>query len=197
MQLTARGPQFAYDLHLTSNRPLVLQGDKGYSRKSDQGQASYYYSQPFFAAAGSITLDGKTYPVSGPAWLDREWSSQPLAASQTGWDWFSLHLDRGEQLMLFRVRQKDGAGYLTGTWIDQQGHTQTLHNEDIQLTPLATTDIDGRSIPTRWSLKIPAKQLDITPLAVNPNAWMNLSIPYWEGPVQFDGGVGYLEMTGY
>ena len=197
MQLKATGPQFAYDLHLTSSRPLVLQGDNGYSRKSDQGQASYYYSQPFFTAAGNVTLDGTTYQVSGPAWLDREWSSQPLAASQTGWDWFSLHLDRGEQLMLFRVRQKDGAGYLTGTWIDQQGHTQTLHNADIQLTPLATTEVDGRTVPTRWSLKIPGKQLDITPQAVNPKAWMNLSIPYWEGPVQFEGGVGYLEMTGY
>lgn len=197
MQLKAAGPQFAYDLHLTSSRPLVLQGDNGYSRKSDQGQASYYYSQPFFTATGSVRIDGTTYQVSGPAWLDREWSSQPLAASQTGWDWFSLHLDRGEQLMLFRVRQKDGAGYLTGTWIDQQGHTQTLHNADIQLTPLATTEVDGHIVPTRWSLKIPGKQLDITPQAVNPKAWMNLSIPYWEGPVQFDGGVGYLEMTGY
>ena len=180
-----------------ASRPLVLQGDHGYSRKSDQGQASYYYSQPFFSATGSVRIDGTTYQVSGPAWLDREWSSQPLAANQSGWDWFSLHLDRGEQLMLFRVRQQDGPGYLTGTWIDQQGHTQTLHNADIQLTPLASTEIDGRRIPTRWSLKIPGKQLDITTEAVNPNAWMNLSIPYWEGPVRFDGGVGYLEMTGY
>lgn len=143
MQLKASGAQFAYDLHLTSDRPLVLQGDHGYSRKSDQGQASYYYSQPFFTASGSLTIEGKTYQVSGPAWFDREWSSQPLAASQTGWDWFSLHLDRGEQLMLFRVRQKNGADYLTGTWIDQQGQTQTLHNADIQLTPLATTEVEG------------------------------------------------------
>lgn len=197
MQLKASGAQFAYDLHLTSSRPLVLQGDQGYSRKSDQGQASYYYSQPFFTANGSVSLDGHTYQVSGPAWLDREWSSQPLAASQTGWDWFSLHLDRGAQLMLFRVREKDSDGDLTGTWIDAQGHTQTLHNSDIQLTPLTTTTIDGRNIPTRWSLKIPGKQLDITTEAVNPKAWMDLGIPYWEGPVRFEGGVGYLEMTGY
>lgn len=197
MQLKASGAQFAYDLQLTSSRPLVLQGDNGYSRKSDQGQASYYYSQPFFSANGSVTVDGQTYQVSGNAWLDREWSSQPLAANQTGWDWFSLHLYRGEQLMLFRVRQKDGGGYLTGTWIDAQGRTETLHNADIQLAPLTTTEIDGRSIPTRWSLKIPGKHLDITPEAVNSKAWMNLGIPYWEGPVKFDGGVGYLEMTGY
>ncbi|MBT2375224.1 lipocalin-like domain-containing protein [Pseudomonas fluorescens] len=197
MQLKAGDGHFNYDLHLTSSRPLILQGDNGYSRKSDQGQASYYYSQPFFQASGSLTLDGKTYQVSGPAWLDREWSSQPLTANQTGWDWFSLHLDSGEQLMLFRVRQKEGESYLTGTWIDQKGQTQTLHNQDIQLTPLDSTQIDGRRVPTRWSLKVPGKQLDITPEAVNPRAWMKVSIPYWEGPVRFEGGVGYLEMTGY
>ncbi|KTC48906.1 iron ABC transporter permease [Pseudomonas fluorescens ABAC62] len=197
MQLKASGKQFAYDLRLTSSRPLILQGDNGYSRKSDQGQASYYYSQPFFTANGSVSLNGTTYQVSGPAWLDREWSSQPLGANQTGWDWFSLHLDNGEQLMLFRVRQQEGGSYLTGTWIDPQGRTETLHNADIQLTPLQNTAIDGRNIPTRWSLKIPRKRVDITTEAVNPNAWMNLSIPYWEGPVRFEGGVGYLEMTGY
>ncbi|MBV6663169.1 iron ABC transporter permease [Pseudomonas yamanorum] len=197
MQLKAAGEHFNYDLHLTSSRPLVLQGDNGYSRKSDQGQASYYYSQPFFQADGRVTIDGKSYQVTGTAWLDREWSSQPLTASQTGWDWFSLHLDSGEQLMLFRVRQTDGPSYLTGTWIDKEGHTQTLHNQDIQLAPLGTTGIDGRTIPTQWSLKIPGKRLDITTEAVNPKAWMNLSIPYWEGPVKFQGGVGYLEMTGY
>ncbi|KAA0945520.1 MULTISPECIES: lipocalin-like domain-containing protein [unclassified Pseudomonas] len=197
MRLKASGEHFNYDLQLTSSRPLVLQGDQGYSRKSDRGQASYYYSQPFFRAHGTVTIDGKRYQVGGPAWLDREWSSQPLTANQTGWDWFSLHLDSGEQLMLFRVRQKEGAAYLTGTWIDHQGRTQTLHNQDIQLTPLTSTEIDGRSVPTRWSLKVPGKNLDITTEAVNPKAWMNLSIPYWEGPVKFQGGVGYLEMTGY
>lgn len=197
MQLNAAGEHFDYDLRLTASRPLVLQGDHGYSRKSAEGQASYYYSQPFFQASGSVTLDGQTYQVSGPAWLDREWSSQPLTANQTGWDWFSLHLDTGEQLMLFRVRQKEGAPYITGTWIDRQGRTQTLHDHDIQLTALENREIEGRQVPLRWSLKVPGKQVDITTEALNPKAWMNLSIPYWEGPVRFKGGVGYLEMTGY
>ena len=127
LQLSARDKDFGYQLHLTSTRPLVLQGDKGFSQKSEQGQASYYYSQPFFQASGSLEIDGKTYQVSGPAWLDREWSSQPLTANQTGWDWFSLHLDSGEQVMLYRMRNKDGEPYLTGTWIDAQGQTQPLH----------------------------------------------------------------------
>ena len=61
-----------------------------------------------FQASGTLQIDGQTYTVSGPAWLDREWSSQPLAAEQQGWDWFSLHLAGGAKLMLFQVRQADG-----------------------------------------------------------------------------------------
>lgn len=200
LQLSARDKDFAYQLHLTSSRPLVLQGDKGFSQKSEEGQASYYYSQPFFQASGTLQIDGQSYTVAGPAWLDREWSSQPLTANQTGWDWFSLHLDSGEHVMLYRMRQKDGAPYLTGTWIAADGQTQTLSSSQIQLTPQTTAKVAGKSLPVKWSISIPDKHLDISLDALNPNAWMNLRIPYWEGPVRISGshpGEGYLEMTGY
>jgi len=98
------------------------------------------------------------------------------------------------------MRQKDGAPYLTGTWIDPQGQTQLLHGDDISLTPQETAKVAGRAMPVRWSIKIPGKHLDITTTALNPNAWMDLRIPYWEGPVRLSGshaGQGYLEMTGY
>ena len=200
LQLSARDKNFSYQLRLTSSRPLVLQGDKGFSQKSEQGQASYYYSQPFFQASGTLQIDGQTYTVNGPAWLDREWSSQPLTANQTGWDWFSLHLDGGEHVMLYRMRQKEGAPYLTGTWIAADGQTETLHAEQIKLTPQGTAKVAGRSMPVRWSIEIPTRNLQITLDAINPDAWMNLRIPYWEGPVRLSGnrgGQGYLEMTGY
>jgi len=200
MQLSAKDKNFSYQLRLTSSRPLVLQGDHGFSQKSEQGQASYYYSQPFFQASGTLQIDGKTYSVSGPAWLDREWSSQPLTANQTGWDWFSLHLDDGAHVMLYRMRQKEGAPYLTGTWIGADGQTETLRAGQIKLTPQDNANVAGRSMPVRWSIGIPDKHLDITLDAINPDAWMGLRIPYWEGPVRLSGsqgGRGYLEMTGY
>lgn len=200
MQMAAKGPNFSYQLTLKAQKPLVLQGEQGFSQKSEQGQASYYYSQPFFQTNGELQINGKTYRVSGPAWLDREWSSQPLTANQTGWDWFSVHLDNGDAVMLYRMRQKYGEPYLTGTWIAADGSTELLHAQDISLMPMDTTQIAGHTMPTRWSVKIPAKGLDITTTALNPKAWMDLRIPYWEGPVTLKGshqGVGYLEMTGY
>lgn len=200
LQLSARGPDFAYQLQLSSDQALVLQGDQGFSQKSGQGQASYYYSQPFLQARGSLELDGNTYQVTGQAWLDREWSSQPLAADQQGWDWFSLHLAGGEKVMLFQLRHADGRHYRAGSWISASGVTQALSGEDFRLTPLAHSTLAGRRLPTRWALSIPGKQLELRSEPLQENAWMDTRFPYWEGPIRLSGsqsGVGYLEMTGY
>ncbi|MEL6680000.1 MAG: lipocalin-like domain-containing protein, partial [Pseudomonadota bacterium] len=107
LDVSARGDDFSYALALRTDADPVPQGVGGYSVKSAEGQASYYYSQPFYTVAGTLTIDGAEIPVTGSAWLDREWSSQPLSESQTGWDWFSLHLDSGEKVMAFRLRQRD------------------------------------------------------------------------------------------
>ena len=92
LRLTARGTDFAYDLNLVAEGPLVFHGDAGYSVKSRDGQASYYFSQPFYRVEGTLTLPSGPVSVTGTGWLDREWSSQPLAEDQSGWDWFSPHL---------------------------------------------------------------------------------------------------------
>ena len=200
LRVQAQGKDFGYNLQLHTQQPLVLQGEQGYSRKSDQGQASWYYSQPFLKAHGDLQIDGRTVPVEGTAWLDREWSSQYMAANQQGWDWFSLHLEDGRQLMLFRLRHADGQPYVSGTWIEADGSTEPLSAADIDLQPLTTTTIDGHRVPTQWSLKIPRKGLDIRTHALNDKSWMALATPYWEGPISFAGsqqGGGYLEMTGY
>ena len=200
MTLTASGADFAYALKLDASQPLVLQGDRGYSKKSERGQASYYYSQPFYAAAGRITVDGQSVDVTGNAWLDREWSSQPLASDQTGWDWFSLHLADGEKLMLFRLRQSSGGNYFSGNWIGRDGISTQLPSDAIMMTPLAMTRIGTREIPTSWKVSVPSRSLQIDVAPINPQSWMGTSFPYWEGPIRFAGsqsGMGYLEMTGY
>jgi predicted secreted hydrolase len=199
VRLKASADDFAYDLQLEAKGPLVLQGDRGYSVKSAGGQASLYYSQPFYEVAGEITLDGRRLRVTGQAWLDREWSSQPLAADQTGWDWFSLHFDTGEKLMGFRLRDA-GAGFVSGTWISADGRPSPLRPGELKLSPLGHANVAGRRVPVRWRLELPARGLRIETVPLNAQAWMATSVPYWEGPIRFSGshaGRGYLEMTGY
>jgi predicted secreted hydrolase len=200
LQLTATATDFNYALKLDADRPLVLQGDHGFSRKSERGQASYYYSQPFFKAAGRITIDDKQIDVTGRAWMDREWSSQPLASDQSGWDWFSLHLPGDEKLMLYRLRQKDGRDHLFGNWIEPDGRSSEIAAADNSIAPTGFTDIGGRKVPTAWRIAIPARGFKIETTPLNPRSWMGTSFPYWEGPISFAGshaGIGYLELTGY
>lgn len=201
LEMQASGAGFRYRLQLASDGPLVLHGDQGYSEKSGRGQASWYYSQPFYRVSGEIERAGERLAVRGQAWLDREWSSQPLAPDQQGWDWFSLHLDGGAKLMLFRVRQDDGEHYRAGTWIAADGRAVALRGEQIGLDELAwTRQANGRRVPTRWRVRVPAHGVDVEAAAIQPHAWMDTLFPYWEGPVRLSGipgGRGYLEMTGY
>ena len=200
LEFSAAGKDFSYALHLEADRALVLQGDAGYSRKSERGQASYYYSQPFFRVSGRITIDGKAMEVSGQAWMDREWSSQPLAPDQTGWDWLALHLASGEKLMLYRMRERSGNNYLSGNFISPDGKTRQIAPADVSMTPQNPIEIAGRKLPVAWQIAIPSLELAIATVPLNPRSWMGTSFPYWEGPISFHGshkGVGYLEMTGY
>jgi predicted secreted hydrolase len=199
LTLSATGADFGYAVRLQAGGPLVLHGAQGYSVKSEGGQASHYYSQPFYRLEGRLDLPGGPVDVTGNAWLDREWSSQPLAADQTGWDWFSLSFDSGEKLMGFVLRDGD-AGFTSGTWIAADGTPEPLAPGALRAEPLGLSTVAGREVPVEWRLTLPARGLDVTLTALNPDAWMATSVPYWEGPVTFSGshaGRGYLEMTGY
>lgn len=200
LSLTAQGPDFGYDMEMRAEGPLVFQGDAGFSVKSAEGQASYYYSQPFYRIEGTLDLPEGAVEVTGSAWLDREWSSQPLSENQSGWDWFSLSFDSGDKLMGFQLRQRDGTQYSASTWIGADGATVAYPDGAFVAEPLAESAVAGRDVPTRWQVRLPDRDVDVEVEALNPQSWMPLTIPYWEGPVTVTGshaGVGYLEMTGY
>lgn len=189
------------DLRVSALKPVVLQGHRGYSEKSP-GNASFYYSYPRLALAGTLTLNGEARKVSGQGWFDHEWSSSVLADWQAGWDWFSLQLADGRELMLFRLRTKAGRPEPEnryGILIDKDGSSRLLPPESIVLTPGKTWHgPKGQPYPIEWQLKAAALNLKIR--ARQPDQAMTGRFDYWEGAVTVDGdakGLGYLEMTGY
>jgi predicted secreted hydrolase len=196
----AQGADFAYTLALVTDAPFVPQGIEGFSIKAQTGEASHYYSQPFYEVTGTLTLPEGDIAVTGHAWLDREWSSQPMTETQTGWDWFSLSFDTGEKMMGFRLRDSEGPEFTAATWISPDGTPTPYPDGAFQAEPLAVTRVADRDVPTRWRVTLPRRGLDATVEALNPQAWMATVFPYWEGPITITGsheGRGYLEMTGY
>ena len=200
VSITAQSHQFRYDLELSSEGPFVPHGENGHSVKSFEGQASHYYSQPFYSATGKLILPTGEVLVTGRAWLDREWSSQPLASDQTGWDWVSLHLSNGEKLMVFRLRGGNESTYIAGTWISADGSPEPLPVGSLTMTPIEEAEVARRRIPVAWDIAHEARGIAIRIEAIYPQSWMGTGIPYWEGPVRASGshsGEGYLEMSGY
>jgi predicted secreted hydrolase len=204
LEVKARQDDNAMHLQLRGTAPLVLQGEAGFSAKHADGGGSYYYSQPFLEASGELTIAGQVVPVEGEAWLDREWSSQFLQRGQSGWDWFSLHLDNGEKLMLFQVRGKPGVeNYLQGNLMAPDGSATPLDPARIQLDVVQTSRVAGRDLPLQWRVSLPqiGRQFDIR--ATIEDQWMAVDFPYWEGTVTVSGsgpenrGKGYMELTGY
>lgn len=200
LAVAATGDGFAYRLEAAAQGPLVRHGEDGFSLKAETGQASYYYSQPFLAVRGTLALDGRDIPVTGQAWIDREWSSQAMSPDQQGWDWFSLALDSGARLMLYRLRETQGPSRSFGTWIAPTGEARPLAPGEAVMTPTAWTRVAGRRIPTSWRLEVQSLGIALETTALNPQAWMGGTFPYWEGPIRATGshpGRGYLEMVGY
>ena len=200
VEVAAQGADFAMALTFAADGPFVPQGVEGFSVKSEAGQASHYYSQPFYRVAGVLTLPSGDVEVTGEGWLDREWSSAPLTESQTGWDWTSLHLDGGEKLMVYRLRDEGGDAYVTGTWIDAAGVPAPLAPGEVTMTAGRTARVEGRDIPVVWTIEVPSRAARIEIEALFPQSWMPTAVAYWEGPVRATGthpGRGYLEMTGY
>jgi predicted secreted hydrolase len=199
LSVTARGEDFAIALEVTAEGPLVLHGGDGFSVKSEAGQASYYYSQPFYRAQGVLTVAGEEIAVEGTGWLDREWSSQPLTGDQEGWDWVALHLDDGRRVMAAQLRSETEP-WRIGTWIESDGAARALQPEEIVLEPTGWAEVAGREVPVAWHVAVPGEGLAVDIAAVNAQSWMGTSVEYWEGPVRVTGshaGRGYLEMTGY
>ena len=198
LEVFARGEAFSYSLEFTAQGPLVSQGAQGYSVKSNDGQASYYYSQPFYQVAGILELPDGPVAVTGDGWLDREWSSQPLSEDQDGWDWVSLAFDDGHRMMGFQLRGREI--FTAGTWITPDGEATPLPDGAVRFKARAHAQVAGRRVPVSWQIEWPEGNVSITTEPLNPQAWMDLSVSYWEGPLRFSGshsGRGYLEMTGY
>ena len=210
LQIRAREGDIAIDVTLTAAKPMVLQGDRGLSQKSaEPGNASYYYSYTRLPTQGTVQIGQRHFTVSGASWLDREWSTSALGPEQSGWDWFALQLDDGQDVMFYRLRHTDGSmdTFSKGVLVAADGQARLLRWDEVDLQPLDhwISPHTGDRYPIRWRLRVPAQSLDLTVTAKLVDQEMRLTVRYWEGAVSVEGragdrtinGRGYLEMTRY
>jgi putative drug exporter of the RND superfamily len=209
--LSAATGSFGIDLSLASTRSTpVLHDDDGWV---DFGQAggSYYYSWPRMTAAGSVTLDGTTMPVTGEAWFDHQWGDF-IAVGGGGWDWFAVNLADGTDLTLSLVRAADGSYPLIyGTYVAPDGSVTHLPSDAFTVTAVGswTSPHSGATYPAGWHITLPSQQLtvDLTPTVADQelDTRATTGVIYWEGSQHVSAsrsgqplaGEAYVELTGY
>ncbi len=212
--LNAAGPQAAIRLTLEPGKPPAINGVNGISQKGARpGNASHYYSLTRMPTNGTITIDGETFTVTGESWMDHEFGTSFLEPEQRGWDWLSIQLSDGRELMLYQLRRADGSRdpRSSGTLVDAAGRTTHLSNDDFTLAPgrARFTSKNGAVYPLEWTVTVPSQGIALrvtTPLDDQELSLVgSTGIAYWEGMIDVAGtsgtrpvsGVGYLEMTGY
>lgn len=198
---------FTLDLAFAPSQPVLLQGDRGFSRKGPLPlQASHYYSLPHLKVSGSVLQGRKPMKVTGEAWLDHEWSSTLLDPKAVGWDWVGLNLDDGGALTAFRVRDAGGnALWSGGSLRAADGKTAHLGPDDVTFTTerIWRSPRTGGRYPVQRELivRTPAgeRRWRLTPLFDDQelDSRRTGGPVYWEGAVRAPGARGYLELTGY
>jgi predicted secreted hydrolase len=209
------GADAAFALNLMPKKPLVIFGTNGVSRKAaDPGAASHYLTFPRLAASGTLTLEETNLAVTGEAWMDHEFSSSQLGAGQVGWDWLSLQLFDGRELMAYRMRRSDGSTdpFSTVAWIDAAGEVRQIGPDQFKWTTLdhwrsRKTGADYPSL-VRLEAANPATAKPevflVQPFVANQElAGKTGGVSYWEGACrvlderQHVIGQAYMELTGY
>jgi predicted secreted hydrolase len=200
----------ALDIVLKPQKPLVLQGEEGYDKKGgEDGNASYYISFTRMQTEGLLKKEGESLAVSGLSWMDHEWSTSALDSGQTGWDWFSIQLSNGYELMYYQIRNIDPdlAPQTTGSLVTPNGQKRDLDQGEVRLEVLEywASPHTGARYPVQWTLAIPSEELEMDVTTVFDDQEMTVSVQYYEGALQVSGkfrdeaidGNGYIEMTGY
>jgi predicted secreted hydrolase len=215
LSMEAGGAQLELELDWGAAKPLLHGERPGLSIKGHElGQASWYYSLPDIRARGQLRRPGEQpVAVQGTVWFDHEFGSGQLGPEQVGWDWFSVVLDDGTQLMLYRMRLATGEQDTTssGTIRMPAGRRVHLGPDDFQIQTddhwtSSRTDV---RYPAAWKLDLPGQQLRlrVTPVLSDQELLTpgTTGVNYWEGLCHFEGersgqpvrGRGYVELVGH
>jgi len=199
---------FVLDLELEPTQDVLLEGDRGFSRKGPAAtQASYYYSEPHLAVRGTVRTAGAAIEAHGVAWLDHEWSSELLAPGAVGWDWLGANMDDGAALMAFRIRASDGRVlWSAATWRPRTGPATSFAPADVEFVPVRRwrSPASGTEYPVSMDVRVGERRFHLEPWLDDQelDARASVGTLYWEGAVGIEGGDGsrgrgYLELTGY
>ena len=202
--------EYSLDLDAVSTKPPVLHQGVGLLSLGPAGD-TFYYSRTRLDVTGTLASAGEKRSVTGSAWMDHQWGD--VRAERVGWDWASLQLDDGSDLMAVLVWDPSDRTPLAryGTLVSANGPALILAQDDVSITSRETwtSPASGITYPSGWTLTVPSLdlKLELEPVLVDSEFASSRYTPaaYWEGEVRATGtrqgrgisGRGFVELVGY
>ena len=193
------------DLELRRQGPALAYNGTGYFPMLDNDTPTWEYAFPAMITTGTITIKGKTYPITGNSWFDRQWvkSSKKIIGPGTHWTWMDITLSNGEIIALW-----DTVGTRDHSWatILHPDGSQTI--ADIEpvsesQSGVWTSEVSGIKWPSSWTISIPGVQtkLNVTCSSIGQET---TGLPRIESVIHVEGnygeevvtGIGFCEMVG-
>lgn len=219
--------KFAVELDLTNTKMPYEAGGIGYLPFADSGWFSYY-SLTRLRADGVLRLGTESIPVAGLGWFDHQWGDFFVTPFRNRmleeYEWMSLQLDSGAELMLTTVWNPDesspsveafgGAGLITA----DGGFKRIIGNQDFTRTRFWRSPSQGVVYSAGWRFRAPEWDTDLeivprhadqlTPLVDDAaNLWLRAASAltgglanrlgsFWEGSCRVTGTCQGRPVTG-
>ena len=195
---------YVLDLEMAATKPTALHYG-GDAHPYRFGGYTYYYSRVKMATRGTITVDGKTYHVTGSSWYDRQYG-ELYQAIVKGWQWFAIELEDDRQIMLYDILGKANAVERAGSVTEADGNTRALarHQFDVEVLGHWKSPHTGCTYPSGWRVTVEGQTFEVQPmvrdqeLRAQHGFWPGPE--YWEGAASVSGdsaGKAYVELNGF
>jgi len=182
------------DLNMISERPPLLIGGKGIVSIGNGG-SSYYYSQTRLKTEGKLTLNDREIKIRGTGWIDRQWGNWNSKALD-GWEWFSIHLDNGSDILLYNIIDSKTGKSITPmvNIMNANGLQETFNSYHLKYLGYWTDPKRGDKFSHGWKINIPEKDIELTVMPTIKDQLLHPGL--WEGSSKVTGRVGNQEVKG-
>jgi predicted secreted hydrolase len=196
-QLNAQSESGSINLTYSAlKRPLMI-NDSGFVYQGAEGY-SYYYSLTSLDVEGTITLNGITEPVTGNAWIDRQYGTfNPSIGEQ--YEWFSLQLSNGMGLNIWELFTPQS--YIPDTTTYRHfsiylNDSTSRSSSDFTLERLQYIFMPDHEKCYARQWRFVHDSIDLNFTTLHDNQEVLLPFRFYEGSVNVTGSVGSQTVTG-
>lgn len=197
--LSAESEENILDLEYESVKAPLILGDNGYFPQGENSY-TYYYSLTKSVVSGMLSIDGVAEPVSGIAWIDRQYGTfNPL--TEEDYEWFYIQLSNDMDINIYSLFTPERKLPDTATHRHISVYVDSLTqytSYDFEIERLAFNYMPDSVMcySSKWRLTATTNNIDLIITSNHNNSEIQLPFRFFEGSTSVSGTVNGEEVSG-